>query len=313
MMTDRLVDLGVSLAGIALPNPILTASGCFASGKEAQRFVDIDTIGAVVVKSITRVPRNGLPTPRMVETPSGMLNAIGLQNPGVDAWIEHDLPFLRQHGARVIASIAGDSAEDFRYVAGKLMAADADTIVGLEINLSCPNVENRGLVFACQPDSSYAVVRAVRQEVTVPVLAKLTSDVTNIVTIAQAVADAGANGVTLINTLLGMAIDPETGRPELYNTFGGLSGPAIRPVAIRNVHQVHQALPNLPILGCGGVQSATDVVQFLRAGATAVSVGTQQFVDPFITGRLTRDLEDWLARHGHSAVTELIGTVTPWR
>lgn len=312
-MTDRLVDLGVSLAGIALPNPILTASGCFASGKEAQRFVDIDAIGAIVVKSITRVERNGLPTPRMVETPSGMLNAIGLQNPGVDAWIEHDLPFLRQHGARVIASIAGDSAEDFRYVAGKLMAAGADTIVGLEVNLSCPNVENRGLVFACQPDSSFAVVRAVRHEVSVPVLAKLTSDVTSIVAIAQAVVDAGANGVTLINTLLGMAIDPETGRPELYNTFGGLSGPAIRPVALRNVHQVHQALPNLPILGCGGVQSATDVVQFLRAGATAVSVGTQQFVDPFITSRLTRDLEEWLARHGHSDVTELIGTVTPWR
>ncbi|MEX2533090.1 MAG: dihydroorotate dehydrogenase [Nitriliruptoraceae bacterium] len=311
-MTDRLVNLGVSLAGIALPNPILTASGCFASGREAQWFIDIDTIGAIVVKSITRVPRNGLPTPRMVETPSGMLNAIGLQNPGVDAWIEHDLPFLRQHGARVIASIAGDSAEDFRYVAGKLMAAGADTIVGLEVNLSCPNVENRGLVFACQPDSSYTVVRAVRHEVTVPVLAKLTSDVTSIVAIAQAVVDAGANGVTLINTLLGMAIDPETGRPELYNTFGGLSGPAIRPVALRNVHQVHQALPNLPILGCGGVQSATDVVQFLRAGATAVSVGTQQFVDPFITGRLTHDLEEWLARHGHSDVTELIGTVTPW-
>lgn len=312
-MTERHVDLRVSLAGIHLPNPILTASDCFASGKEAQRFVDIDTIGAVVVKSITRAPRNGLPTPRMVETPSGMLNAIGLQNPGVDAFIEHDLPFLRQYGARVIASIAGDSAEDFRYVAGKLMTAGADTIVGLEVNLSCPNVENRGLVFACQPESSHAVVRAVRHEVSVPVLAKLTSDVTSVVAIAQAVVDAGANGVTLINTLLGMAIDPETGRPELYNTFGGLSGPAIRPVALRNIYQVAQALPTLPILGCGGVQSATDVVQFLRAGATAVSVGTQQFVDPFITERLSRDLEAWLASHGHNAVSDLVATVMPWR
>jgi len=312
-MSDTQVNLAVNLAGIALPNPILTASGCFASGKEAQRFIDIDTIGAIVVKSITRKPRNGLPTPRMHETPSGMLNAIGLQNPGVDAWIEHDLPFLREHGARVIASIAGDSAEDFRYVAGKLLAAGADTIVGLEVNLSCPNVENRGLVFACHTDSSYAVVRAVRHEVSVPVLAKLTSDVTSIVDIAHAVVDAGAHGVTLINTLLGMAIDPETGRPELYNTYGGLSGPAIRPVALRNVHQVHQALPDLPILGCGGIQTVTDVVQFLRAGATAVSVGTQQFVDPFVTARLTRDLDAWLVSHGHSHATELIGTVTPWR
>lgn len=312
-MTDSRVNLGVSLAGIALPNPILTASGCFASGKEAQRFVDLDTIGAVVVKSITRAPRNGLPTPRMVETPSGMLNAIGLQNPGVDAWIEHDLPFLRKHGARVIASIAGDSAEDFRYVAGKLLAAGADTIVGLEVNLSCPNVENRGLVFACQPESSHQVVRAVRHEVDVPVLAKLTADVTSIVVIAQAIVEAGANGVTLINTLLGMAIDPETGRPELYNTFGGLSGPAIRPVAVRNVYQVHEAFPELAILGCGGVQSVTDVVQFLRAGATAVSVGTQQFVDPFVTGRLTQDLADWLEQKGHSDVNELVGAVTTWR
>jgi dihydroorotate dehydrogenase (NAD+) catalytic subunit len=312
-MPDTPVNLAVSLAGIDLPNPILTASGCFASGKEAQRFVDIDTIGAVVVKSITRKPRNGLPTPRMHETPSGMLNAIGLQNPGVDAWIENDLPFLREHGARVIASIAGDTAEDFRHVAGKLLAAGSDTIVGIEVNLSCPNVENRGLVFACHADSSHAVVRAVRHEVTVPVLAKLTSDVTSIVTIAQAVADAGANGVTLINTLLGMAIDPETGRPELYNTYGGLSGPAIRPVALRNVHQVHQALPELPILGCGGIQTVTDVVQFLRAGATAVSVGTQQFVDPFITARLSHGLAEWLTARQHADVNDLIGTVTSWR
>lgn len=312
-MSDT-VNLAVSLAGINLPNPILTASGCFASGKEAQRFLDIDAIGAVVVKSITRLPRTGLQTPRMHETPSGMLNAIGLQNPGVDAWIENDLPFLKKNKARVIASIAGDTADDFRHVAQKLLDVAGDTIVGLEVNLSCPNVENRGLVFACSTDASHQVVRAVKREAThLPVLAKLTSDVTSIADIARSVADAGANGVTLINTLLGMAINPETGRPELYNTYGGLSGPAIRPVAVRNVHQIHQALPDLPILGCGGVQSATDVVQFLRAGATAVSVGTQQFVDPFITARLTRDLEQWCAERDISDVNDLIGDVTLWR
>jgi dihydroorotate dehydrogenase (NAD+) catalytic subunit len=313
-MSDTKVNLAVSLAGITLPNPILTASGCFASGKEAQRFLDIDTIGAIVVKSITRHPRNGLPTPRMHETPSGMLNAIGLQNPGVDAWIANDLPFLQKNNARVIASIAGDSADDFRHVAAKLVAVAGDTIVGLEVNLSCPNVENRGLVFACSTDASHQVVRAVKREaVNLPVLAKLTSDVTSITDIARSVADAGADGVTLINTLLGMAIDPETGRPELYNTYGGLSGPAIRPVALRNVHQVHQALPELAILGCGGVQTATDVVQFLRAGATAVSVGTQQFVDPFVTARLTRDLEAWLSARDITDVSDLVGDVTTWR
>lgn len=313
-MTDVTASLSVRLAGIELPNPILTASGCFASGKEAERFVDLRQIGAVIVKSITRHPRTGLATPRMHETPSGMLNAIGLQNPGVDAWIANDLPFLREHGARVIASVAGDSADDFRHVAGKLVANAGDTIVGIEVNLSCPNVENRGLVFACSTDASHQVVRAVRRETgQLPVLAKLTSDVTSIVDIARAVAEAGASGVTLINTLLGMAIDPVTGRPELYNTYGGLSGPAIRPVALRNVHQVHQAVPELPILGCGGIQTAGDVVQFLRAGATAVSVGTQQFVDPFITARLARDLQTWLTDHGYTDVTELVGAVTPWR
>lgn len=305
------VDLSVELAGIALPNPIATASGCFASGAEIDRFHDVHDIGAIVVKSITAEPRDGLPTPRMAETPSGMLNAIGLQNPGVEAWIANDLPWLREHGARVIASVAGRSIEEFRDVARELDRQAGDTIVALEVNLSCPNVEDRGLVFACSAPDSGEVIRAVSRVSHRPVLAKLTSDVTDIVAIARAVVEAGAAGVTLINTLLGMAIDPETGQPELANTYGGLSGPAIRPVAVRNVHQVHRALPDVPILGCGGAQSVTDVVQFLRAGASAVSIGTATFVDPFVHRRLVDGLTAWCQERGVTRVADLTGAVTP--
>ncbi len=305
------VDLRVQLAGVALPNPITTASGCFASGVEVDRFYDVTELGAIVVKSVTREPRAGLPTPRMAETPSGMLNAIGLQNPGVDAWLARDLPWLQDRGARVVASIAGNSVEDFATVAGRLRGQPG--IIAIEVNLSCPNVEERGLVFACSATDSQEVIAAVRAEASVPVLAKLTSDVTDVVSIAEAVVDAGADGVTLINTLLGMAIDPDTGRPELWNTYGGLSGPAIRPVALRNVHQVHQALPDVPILGCGGARTVEDVVQFLRAGASAVAVGTATFVDPFVGPRLIAGLRTWCAERGIAAVTDLVGDVQPWR
>ena len=307
------IDLTVELAGIPLDNPIASASGCFASGKEMDRFYDVTELGAIVVKSITREPRGGLPTPRMSETPAGMLNAIGLQNPGVAYWTANDLPWLRERGASVIASIAGRTVEDYRHVARALREADpAGTIVGLEVNLSCPNVEDRGLVFACSPTDSAEVIAAVAEEAEVPVLGKLTSDVTDIVAVAGAVVDAGAQGLTLINTLLGMAIDPETGKPELYNTYGGLSGPAIRPVAVRNVHQVHRALPDVPILGCGGARSVTDVIQFLRAGASAVSVGTSTFVDPFVGQRLIAELRTWLAERGIGSVRELIGATSSW-
>jgi dihydroorotate dehydrogenase (NAD+) catalytic subunit len=313
------VDLGVDLAGIAMANPITTASGCFASGPEIDRFYDVTDLGAIVVKSITPEPREGLPTPRMAETPAGMLNAIGLQNPGIDAWLERDLPWLQSRGAKVIASIAGKSVEDFRNVARKLTRASgagarAGTggIVGLEVNLSCPNVEHRGLVFACSPTASAEVIAAVQREANVPVFAKLTSDVTDVVEIARSVVEAGADGLTLINTLLGMAIDPETGRPQLSNTYGGLSGPAIRPVAVRNVHQIHQAFPEVAIIGCGGVRTVADVIEFVRAGATAVAVGTATFIDPFAAKLLVDELRAWLAQRGIRSVAELRGAVQPW-
>jgi dihydroorotate dehydrogenase (NAD+) catalytic subunit len=315
----EVVDLGVDLAGIAMANPITTASGCFASGPEIDRFYDVTDLGAIVVKSITPEPREGLPTPRMAETPAGMLNAIGLQNPGIDAWLERDLPWLQSRGAKVIASIAGKSVEDFRTVARKLTRASgagarAGTggIVGLEVNLSCPNVEHRGLVFACSPTDSAEVIAAVQREANVPVFAKLTSDVTDVVEIARSVVEAGADGLTLINTLLGMAIDPETGRPQLSNTYGGLSGPAIRPVAVRNVHQIHQAFPEVAIIGCGGVRTVADVIEFVRAGATAVAVGTATFIDPFAAKLLVDELRAWLAKRGVRSVAELRGAVQPW-
>ncbi len=304
------VDLSTDLAGVELPNPILTASGCFANGPEIDRFYDVEQLGAIVVKSVTLEPREGLPTPRMAETPSGMINAIGLQNPGIDGWLERDLPWLQGKGARVVASIAGKSVGDFREVARRLRHRAG--IVAIEVNLSCPNVDHRGLVFACSPTASAEVVAAVKREVDVPVLAKLTSDVTDIVEVARSVVDAGADGLTLINTVLGMTIDPETGRPGVYNTYGGLSGPAIRPIAVRNVHQVHRALPSVPILGCGGARDVGDVIQFLRAGASAVSVGTATFVDPFVGPRLIKELRRWLQDHDLREVRELIGKVEPW-
>jgi dihydroorotate dehydrogenase (NAD+) catalytic subunit len=304
---DLTVDLAVELGKLHLDNPIVTASGCFASGREMQRFVDVGSIGAVVVKSLTRVPRQGLPAPRMVETPSGMLNAIGLQNPGIDRWLEDDLPWLVAHGATTIVSIAGDTVDDFVHVARRLRGvAGVDAI---EVNLSCPNVEHRGLVFALDPEAAAEVVRGVARVAEVPVLAKLSADASDVVAVASAVVGAGANGLTLINTILGMAIDPVSGRAQLANTYGGLSGPAIRPVAVRVVHQVRTALPDVPIVGCGGVRSVEDVVQFLRAGANAVAVGTGGFVDPFATETLRTGLAAWLAEHGHPSVRSIVGQV----
>jgi dihydroorotate dehydrogenase (NAD+) catalytic subunit len=247
----------------------------------------------------------------MVETPSGMLNAIGLQNPGIDRWLEDDLPWLVEHGATTVVSIAGDTVEDFAHVAQRLRGAEG--IAAIEVNLSCPNVEHRGLVFALDPVASADLIQAVSRVADVPVFAKLSADASDVVSVASAVVAAGADGLTLINTILGMAIDPVTGRAELANTYGGLSGPAIRPVAVRVVHQVHSAMPDIPIIGCGGVRSVEDVVQFLRAGASAVSVGTGGFVDPFVTQTLRDELASWLVEHGHLAARDLIGTVVTGR
>jgi dihydroorotate dehydrogenase (NAD+) catalytic subunit len=302
-----MTDLGTNIAGLALPNPILTASGCAAAGRELQQFFDVAELGAVVTKSILLDPRAGRATPRMAETASGMLNSIGLQGPGVEAFVAHDLPWLVERGARAIVSIAGGSVQDYYRLAQRL--SDVPGISALEVNISCPNVEDRGHVFACHADSAASVISAVRRatDPAVPVLAKLSPDVTDIVEIATAVVDAGADGLSMINTLLGMAIDPITLRPVLAGVTGGLSGPAIRPVAVRCIWQVHAALPTIPIVGMGGVRTGRDALELVLAGASAVSVGTAIFNDPHAPVRVLRELEAALTERGFARFADAIG------
>jgi dihydroorotate dehydrogenase (NAD+) catalytic subunit len=301
------IDLSTTLGTFELPNPILTASGCAAAGRELDQFFDITRLGAVVTKSVMQRPRSGRPTPRMAETPSGMLNSIGLQGPGIDAFIDKDLRWLHQRGARTVVSIAGGSVDEYARVAGKLRLVEG--VSAIEVNISCPNVESRGEVFACDPIAAAEVVGAVRRATSagVPVFAKLSPDVTDIVTIARSVVDAGADGLSMINTLLGMVIDPDTMRPALAGVTGGLSGPAIRPVAVRAVWQVHQAMPDVPILGMGGIRTGLDALEFILAGARAVSVGTTVFNDPTAPMRILDELARALHARGFDRLTDAIG------
>jgi dihydroorotate dehydrogenase (NAD+) catalytic subunit len=301
------VDLTARLGDLELPNAVLTASGCAAAGRELGQFFDVAELGAVVTKSIMLEPRSGRATPRMAETPSGMLNSIGLQGPGIDAFLEHDLPWLHEHGARAVVSIAGSSVEEYAELAGRLRGAPG--LVGLEVNISCPNVENRGLVFACDPGAAAEVVAAVRRNTApaVPVLAKLSPDVTDIVAIARSCVAAGADGLSMINTLLGMVIDLDTMRPVLAGVTGGLSGRAVKPVAVRCIWQVHAALPEVPILGMGGVASGLDALELVLAGASAVSVGTAIFHDPSAPVRVLAELADALAARGFASLRDAVG------
>lgn len=301
------VDMRVALGPLTLANAIVTASGCFGNGREIQRFFDIADLGAVVVKSITVEPRQGLPTPRMAETSNGMLNAIGLQNPGIEAWLTHELPWLNRHGVPVIVSIAGKTAAEYRYLGERLRGQPG--IIAIEANISCPNVEDRNIVFACGVDSTREAISQVTRVSNVPVFAKLTPDVTNIADIAEAAVAAGATGVSLINTLLAMAIDVETRKPKLAAVTGGLSGPAIKPVAVRAIHQVHRALPDLPIIGMGGVRTVEDVVELILAGASAVAVGTANFANPMAASELLNALSRWCAERDIASVSELRGAV----
>ena len=301
------VDMSTSLGSLELPDPVLTASGCAAAGRELDPFLDLTAIGAVVTKSIMVRPRSGRATPRMAETPSGMLNSIGLQGPGIDAFIDNDLAWLRDRGARAVVSIAGGSVEEYQRLAQRLR--NVDGVSAIEVNISCPNVDDRGQVFACHAEPASAVVSAVRRatDPRIPVLAKLSPDVTDIVAIAQAVVDAGADGLSMINTLLGMVIDTDTMRPALAGVTGGLSGPAIRPVAVRCVWQVHAAMPEVPILGMGGIKTGLDALQFILAGASAVSVGTAVFHDPSAPARVSRELADAMAERGIERLSDVVG------
>ncbi len=310
-----MVDMSTTLAGATLPNPVMTASGCAANGKELHRFFPVSDLGAFVTKTVMRDPRSGRPTPRMAETSSGMLNSIGLQGPGIDAFCEQDLPWLAAQGARVLVSVAGNTAEEFGEVVQRLVASPAwPCVVGVEANISCPNVANRGLVFACDPVSSERVVQIVRTRVPegVPVFAKLTPDVTDIVAIADAVLRAGADGLTMINTLLGIVIDTDLLRPQLAGVTGGLSGPAVRPVAVRAVWQVTAAMragtiPTAPVIGVGGVRTGADALELVAAGASAVQVGTATFNDPSAPRRVLTELEEHLARHGFTRFADAVG------
>ncbi|MDH7479693.1 MAG: dihydroorotate dehydrogenase [Syntrophomonadaceae bacterium] len=296
--------LAVNLGGIAMENPVVTASGTFGFGFEYASLVDLRQLGAITVKAITREPRLGNPPPRIAETAAGMLNAIGLQNPGVDAFISDYLPRLRQLGTPVIANIAGNTVEEYAEVAGRLDAAGG--LAGLEINISCPNVKQGGMQFGTDPAAAAGVVKAVRTSTRLPLIAKLSPNVTDIVAIAGSVAEAGADALSLINTLLGMAIDVKARRPVLANVVGGLSGPAIKPVALRMVWQVAQAV-DLPILGMGGITTAEDALEFILAGATAVAVGTANFLNPRATTDIIRGLEEYCQRQGISDINDLVG------
>ena len=301
------VDLTTVLADAHLDNPVMTASGCAAAGRELSAFFDVSRLGAVVTKSILRDPRSGRPTPRMAETPSGMLNSIGLQGPGIDAFLARDLPWLLQHDARPIVSIAGSSLGEYAELARRV--GNTPGVAAIEVNISCPNVEDRGLVFACDPFSAARVLAVVRRDTPrgVPVFAKLSPDVTSIVEVARAVVEAGADGLVLINTVLGLSIDLTTMRPHLAGVTGGLSGPAIRPVAVRAVWQVAAALPDVPIIGVGGVRTGADALEFLAAGASAVQVGTAIFGDPGAPVRVLEELRCELARRGIGKLREVVG------
>ncbi len=300
------VDMRADLAGAVLPSPILTASGCAAAGRELDRFFDITQIGAVVTKSIMANPRSGRPTPRMAETPAGMLNSIGLQGPGIEEFLAKDLEWLRQRGARTVVSIAGGSVNEFAELASRLRHVEG--ISALEVNISCPNVENRGQVFACDAMSASSVIHAVRRNTSalMPIFAKLSPDVTDIADIAGACISAGADGLSMINTTLGMVIDTDTLRPALAGITGGLSGPAIRPMAVRCIWQVRQAYPDVPILGMGGVATGLDALQLILAGANAVSVGTAVFNDPSAPMRIQQELSVALADRGFASLSDAV-------
>ena len=302
-------DLSIELASISLNTPVLAASGTYGAGREAANFIDISKLGGIIVKSMTLSPWQGKATPRMCETPSGMLNAIGIQNKGVDHFLQEDLPWLLKKGATVFASIAGNTVEEFVRVADKIRTGGRG-LAGVEVNISCPNLEDRNNMFAHSPKSTAEVVGSVKEALKrTMVFPKLSPNVTSLPEIAESALNAGADGLSLINTVFGMAIDVETRLPKLAGTIGGLSGPAIHPVAVRAVHEVHRMFPDVPIIGQGGIATAVDALQLILAGATAVAVGTANFVDARTPLHVTSGIAEYMSRHGVTDVSELVGAL----
>lgn len=296
--------LNIEIPGLSLKNPIMPASGCFGFGKEYSQFYDLSLLGAIMIKATTVEPRYGNPTPRVAETSSGMLNAIGLQNPGLEKVVSEELPWLAQYDVPIIANVAGSMDEDYVAVAKEI--SKQPNVHALELNISCPNVKTGGIAFGTIPEVAKSLTRKVKEASDVPVYVKLSPNVTNIVEMAKAVEAGGADGLTMINTLVGMRLDIKTGKPILANGTGGLSGPAVKPVAIRMIHEVSQAV-NIPIIGMGGIQSAEDVIEFFYAGASAVAVGTANFVDPFICPTIIDELPSLLDQLGYDHISECTG------
>lgn len=298
------MNLSVNIGGLALKNPVIAASGTFGYGEEDVKAGDIRWFGAVCIKGTTLAPRAGNPPPRTCETPSGLLNSIGLENPGAKLVIEHKLPWLAQFDVPVIANISADSREEFSELAG--MFAQSPYVSALEVNVSCPNVKAGGIAFGTSPDMCYEATRAVRKAWEGPLIVKLTPNVTDIKAIAKAAVEAGADALSLINTLVGLAIDIHTMKPVLGNVTGGLSGPAIKPVALRCVWEVAQAVP-VPVIGMGGIRSAQDALEFIMAGAGAVAVGTGLLIDPEVPRKVTQGIREYCEARGIEAVRELVG------
>jgi dihydroorotate dehydrogenase (NAD+) catalytic subunit len=299
-----MADLSVRIGSLQLRNPFIAASGCFGYGLEYADSIDLASLGGVAVKGLFLKEREGHPPPRIVETPAGMLNAIGLQGIGVHRFVTEKLPELRRLGATVIVNICGSTLDEYCEVARVL--SDAEGVGALELNISCPNIKEGGIQFGCSLTGTYDVVSAVRKVTSLPVIPKLTPNVTDVASFARASEEGGADAVSLVNTFLAMAIDVETRRPRLSNVVGGLSGPAIRPIAVRMVWECHQAV-NLPIIGMGGIATLSDALEFIIAGATAVQVGTANFANPFVWGELVDGLDAYLERHRLGAVADLIG------
>lgn len=301
-----MADLSVRIGSLSLKNPVIAASGCFGYGVEYASAVDLSSLGGVAVKGLFLKEREGHAPPRIVETPAGMLNAIGLQGIGVHRFVAERMPELRRLGATVIVNICGSTIEEYCEVARVL--ADAEGIGAIELNISCPNIKEGGIQFGCSLTGAYDVVSAVRKVTRLPLIPKLTPNVTDVASFARAAEDAGADAISLVNTFLAMAIDVETRQPKLSNVMGGLSGPAIRPIAVRMVYECFQAV-KLPIIGMGGIASVEDALEFIIAGATAVQVGTANFVDPFIWTKLVAGIAAYLDRHQIARLPDLVGRV----
>lgn len=300
-----MIKTSVNLAGVELKNPVMTASGTFGSGVEYGEFVDLNKLGAVVTKGVANVPWPGNPTPRIAEVYGGMINAIGLQNPGFDVFAKRDIPFLKQYDTRIIVNVCGKTTEDYIDVVEKLSDQPVDM---LEINISCPNVKEGGIAFGQDPKAVEAITREVKKHAKQPVIMKLSPNVTDITEMAKAAEAAGADAISLINTLTGMKIDIERRRFALANKTGGMSGPAIKPVAVRMVWQCANAV-NIPIIGMGGIATAEDAIEFMMAGATAVAVGVMNFVNPYATAQIADGIEAFMEKHGIEDINDIIGCV----